>query len=423
MRVRFNLKEPNGKDKTLVLLVIRYRGFKLVWSTGFFIDPADWNKQRMRPKSGRLAGMRDQLNSLERIAEEIYYSNDAGALSKEEFKELLDIQTGKRDPAQEKTPFLLEYVKLYLERIKGEIGKGRMKGLKATRNHLRNLFPKDIRLDAIDWAAHRSFVSYLKGDNPKGLVFELSYINRNLGNLSQFMSAALADGHHANHIHTSKQWNLKANGEKSKEVIALTLAEVQDLARLDGLTAWEKRVRDWYLIGFLTGQRWSDFSKYAPHQFKDGLLEVRQGKTKKLVKVPLDLWTGIFPVELTALLEQYDYTAPKMNAQKFNVTLRELCRRAGMTYLITVTTRKGGELKEHRVPKYTKVTSHTARRSFATALRRLGFAPADIMPLTGHSSEDVLRRYIGMTEEENAELARLKMRAIKERKSPLKVAR
>lgn len=47
-----------------------------------------------------------------------------------------------------------------------------------------------------------------------------------------------------------------------------------------------------------------------------------------------------------------------------------------------------------QVPKYELVTSHTARRSFATNLYRRGIPSTQLMLLTGHKTEDAFLRYI-----------------------------
>jgi len=54
------------------------------------------------------------------------------------------------------------------------------------------------------------------------------------------------------------------------------------------------------------------------------------------------------------------------------------------------------------VPKYELVTSHTARRSFATNLYRRGLPASQIMLLTGHKTEGAFLRYIKVSKEDNA---------------------
>ena len=60
-------------------------------------------------------------------------------------------------------------------------------------------------------------------------------------------------------------------------------------------------------------------------------------------------------------------------------------------------------IEKRYIPKYKVVSSHTCRRSFATNLYRNGYSLAEIMPMTGHSTESQLREYIGIDGEQNAE--------------------
>jgi site-specific recombinase XerD len=53
------------------------------------------------------------------------------------------------------------------------------------------------------------------------------------------------------------------------------------------------------------------------------------------------------------------------------------------------------------------VSSHTARRSFATNLFLSGFPTLSIMQITGHKTEKAFMRYIKVTPEQHAKLLRL----------------
>ena len=92
--------------------------------------------------------------------------------------------------------------------------------------------------------------------------------------------------------------------------------------------------------------------------------------------------------------------------QKFNFWIKEICIEAGfdnkMLKIEQYMGRKPRVVKSY-VLKYEKIASHTCRRSFATNLYKMGYSLAQIMPMTGHSSESQLREYIGLDNEENAE--------------------
>ena len=54
--------------------------------------------------------------------------------------------------------------------------------------------------------------------------------------------------------------------------------------------------------------------------------------------------------------------------------------------------------------KYELITSHTARRSFATNLYLKGFASKIIMAATGHKKETTFLKYLKITNQESAKI-------------------
>lgn len=75
---------------------------------------------------------------------------------------------------------------------------------------------------------------------------------------------------------------------------------------------------------------------------------------------------------------------------------------ADITDLISVMETKGGIKKEQTYEKCELVTSHTARRSFATNAHLSGLQSIAIMQITGHKTESSFMRYIRVSKEENA---------------------
>ena len=48
-QAKFNLRLPNGKNPTLIYLVYRYRGQRLIYSTEYSVKPKDWDSKKQRP--------------------------------------------------------------------------------------------------------------------------------------------------------------------------------------------------------------------------------------------------------------------------------------------------------------------------------------------------------------------------------------
>ncbi len=88
--------------------------------------------------------------------------------------------------------------------------------------------------------------------------------------------------------------------------------------------------------------------------------------------------------------------------QKMNVYLKELGKLAGLDEVVQTSITKGGKNILKSSPKYQEITTHTARRSFATNAYLAGLDSVTIMKITGHKTETSFMKYIKVTAEENA---------------------
>lgn len=251
----------------------------------------------------------------------------------------------------------------------------------------------------VDWNLRLRLVDWLSGRNA-----QLAYGNKTLSVLRQFLERARREKLHANTKYQGAGWSITQK-KASSIPITLSLEELQRLADWK-LKGYMKKVRDLFLIGAGTGQRFSDYSFYTPAQFYTTaggvpILSVIAQKTDVPAKIPLTIFPWLLPI-----LEEYDYCSPTLSMQKLNEGLKTLCQEAGFTEEVLVVEqyigRKARIEKLYR-PKCELISSLTCRRSFATILYKMGYTLAQIMPMTGHATESQLRAYIGIDAEENAE--------------------
>lgn len=116
-------------------------------------------------------------------------------------------------------------------------------------------------------------------------------------------------------------------------------------------------------------------------------IDIHQKKTGAKVSIPCKK-------ELIAILEKYNYNLPHFEDQTINRHIKDIARVAGLTDLVTIETSKGGVRKKETVEKYKLVMSHTARRTGATLMYLAGIELFDIMKVTGHTTPEMLKRYI-----------------------------
>ncbi len=182
--------------------------------------------------------------------------------------------------------------------------------------------------------------------------------------------------------------------QRSKDRILQTLSfkEIELIKNLNGLPSTLENTRRWMLIGLFIGQRVSDLLKLTLQNIRKAevgvYVDLFQQKTEKHVTI------GVVDSKVIQILE--DYFPYSISAQQFNKQIKQICQLAGITEMV-----KGYKICEKSrrrklgvYPKYSLISSHDLRRSFAT--NYFGKIPTPIlMQITGHSKETTFLSYIG----------------------------
>ncbi|MEM9546934.1 MAG: phage integrase SAM-like domain-containing protein [Bacteroidota bacterium] len=414
---RFNLKSPNSEKETLILMIFRYRGKKVQYSTGLNISPSDWNKKDnrafLKERRSDLILLNKELDKLSSFCTDIYITSEYGNINVDRFKYQLKIKTGealeKRLSSQINVPKDGISFFEFIEKEIAELREANMKEstLEPLRIHVKLLKEFAIDYDIsnlftfedVDWNFRLKLIDWLASRN-----LQLAYGNKTLKILKRFLESARRQKLHLNTEYQGKGWTVPTKKAKGQHVF-FSVSELSRLAELR-LSSRLSKIRDLCLIGAGTGQRFSDFSKYKSEQFSTSfngipLITVISDKTDIPAKIPLNIFPWLIPV-----LEKYNYTSPKMSMQKFNDGLKELADLVGFNDKILVVKQfiaRKARVEKCYVEKHKLVSSHLCRRSFATNMYRMGFKLSQIMPMTGHSTESQLREYIGIDNEQNAE--------------------
>lgn len=243
----------------------------------------------------------------------------------------------------------------------------------------------------IDLKYYNSFTDFLR--------LKYNYSTNSIGSLIKALKTILNEatikGINTTLIYKSPKF--KAVSEDSEQVY-LTLKELDRIRNLT-LTGTKDKVRDLFLIGAYTGLRFSDFSRIDETAIQGENIKIIQAKTGKGVTIP------IHPI-VSAIWYKYGGNLPTISIQKFNIHIKEIAQLAEIEEEITTHITKGGKRITETTPKYLLISSHTARRSFATNLYKSGYPALAIMQITGHKTEKAFLRYIKVTAEENAEALR-----------------
>lgn len=148
----------------------------------------------------------------------------------------------------------------------------------------------------------------------------------------------------------------------------------------------ERIVKNHFILGCLTGARHSDYAYFSKENIIGSRLVYVAQKSRTRVEVPLSpaVKRVIEENESLGLVGQ------TVSDVAFNDALRRICRKMGIKTRVKLY--KRGEYIT--APKYYFLSSHTARRSFATNLYLKGFDLYFISKLMGHSSTAMTERYI-----------------------------
>ena len=238
-------------------------------------------------------------------------------------------------------------------------------------------------------------VAYLKEKQLKG-----STIDKIIKNLKLFLQQAdLQDNISVNQdfkrIISGRSLFAKTSNEEVDHIY-LDEAEIKMITDAKMPDARLAEIRDLFIIQCWSGLRISDLSRLERGNIANGLLSIRTKKTKESVVIPV-------VDELQTVLNKYPEQLPKIPTdQHFNREIKKVCKLAGIDEPTMAEVKTNGMTVIKQVPKYELVTSHTARRSFATNLYRRGIPSTQLMLLTGHRSESSFLRYIKVSREDNA---------------------
>ena len=179
--------------------------------------------------------------------------------------------------------------------------------------------------------------------------------------------------------------------------IALSMNEITRIYYYTGLTKKQEKIRDLFIVGCLTGMRYSDYSTLTSDNIQKDIIIKKTKKTGVTVHVPVHSY-------IKELLEKYNGELPKdISIQHFNRSIKTICKKIGLTDKVVFTRTVGHNVVTDTYEMWQVISSHTARRSAATNMYNSGrMKTLQIMLITGHTTEKNFFRYIKIGREENA---------------------
>jgi site-specific recombinase XerD len=173
--------------------------------------------------------------------------------------------------------------------------------------------------------------------------------------------------------------------------VALSIEQLDKIYHLE--LSSDRRLaetRDLFVIGCSSGFRFSDFKEIKPANIQGDFLTKFVNKTREQVKIPLNDYSR-------GIIEKYPNGLPRAS-HTFNKDLKIIAKKAGLNDMIEITKRPGGRVVKEYVEFWTKVSSHCARRSFASQSLDRGLLITDIMKVTLHKDTKTFLKYVKNSE-------------------------
>ncbi len=429
-KFNFNLKEAqlniDSPTETPILFIVRWDNKKLVYYTGETINPKFWqfdktkdNYQRATRKFTSYHELNSRLNSISANAERLilnFESNNKRQPTIEELKELfINANLNGKEKGQEPKETKLDLfgsIERFISDSKTRTNDNTGKPLnevtiriyKRSRDLLLEFNKKrkkKIDFSNIDLDFYYDYTAFLTTTKK----FSTNTIGKHIRTLKIFLNDATERGLNNSFAYKSKRF--KIQGEKT-ESIYLNEKELQEIYELDlSYVPRLDRVRDLFLVGCWTGLRFSDFSTIAPENIKGDFIEIETQKTKNKVTIP------IHPT-VKAIMNKYKESSvnslpPSISNAKMNEYIKEFAKEV-TSLKETITSKtytKAGLNVTENLNRYKLITTHTARRSFATNLYKDKVPAYTIMQITGHKTEKAFLSYIKVSNDEHAKILEL----------------
>lgn len=403
--VKYLLQSKNDNSNIYIQFSIgRKQVFKR--KTGFIINPLYWSKDKGQPiqKSQETKALKSKLDKLAIFVNDNYNSaiSDGIELTGDWLQFQIDLFNNKKPKLE--LDKLTEYTQKYIDEAPYKengkkstgLSKGRVQNLKLFKNtieryELEMFSKKSILIKNINLLFVENFKIWLFAQK-----YSINYVGKNIANIKTICLDAQKNDFEI----SSQVKNIKVISESKEPENIIILNEAEQDKIKDAKLIRESLInaRKWLLLGCLIGQRGGDLLNITDDNIKalNGIkiIELKQQKTGKLVAIPL------LPEALEIIENGLPY---KISLPRYNKYIKDVCEIAEINEPIThrkkVTSRDATTIET--LPKFKFITSHIARRSFATNF--YGRIPTPVlMNITGHGTEQVFLKYIGKTTYDNA---------------------
>lgn len=391
----FYLKEPQkriGKKPSLIYFTCHFNkeSKKFVYSTGENISPIHWNFEGNRPKlkgtvkDSNASSILTQLNRYSDKFEELegLYTKIGEDFTSKVLKEAFDEEFKK--VTNKKNLFFDAYDFFMEEKKKRKEWKlATIKRYTNIKNHLVD-FEKvkkyKLTFSKINTKFYTEFIDYCYTT----LDHNTNTFSRNIGLFKTFMFWALKEKYTYNEAFKDF---VKPERVISKQV-ALTIDQVQTIFDYEPKSKALERVKDIFIFQCLTGLRYGELKLINERTIINDTIIIQEEKdvAKEAREIPL------FDIS-KYILKKYNYSLPLLSNQKQNEFIKDVFGDAKFTFDVEYSRTKNKEQEIKFKPFNKHISTHTARRTFITIMKKKGIADKTIMNMTGHKDLKTFNTY------------------------------
>lgn len=415
MQIRFYIKEGSSKGiGTLYTQITNNYGKTRFYFSDVKIAKSYWNQKNEEVKKScegyseinqKISDIRTKINKII-----IHYTNENDGMfpNEETIKKLLNKEFRDKEIISDSDKlksfwgFLEHFTNQSINGVRknsddNSIAPNTIKSYITLRNLLREFedYSKiKITFEKIDYEFYQDFLEYMQTIK----VLKKNTIGKYIKTLKTVLREALDNDYHVNLKFTSRRFSAPS------ELTTATYLKESELDEMYSLDLKNKpsleRVRDLFILSCNAGGiRFSDTDKIStknivtdPINPNDLYFRITPKKTNSEINIPLN-------DKVNQILEKYNHELPKpISNQKTNEYLKEICKLIpSLNETIEVKSTTGGKKVVTNKPRWELVSTHTARRSFATNSYNKGHRKEDIMAITGHKTDKDFDNYIRLT--------------------------
>ena len=419
-RVSFRLekrKDKNGNfpEEMPINADITFGGMRIWYYSGYRIAPAKWDEKAQKVKRNNFnsddVSASDINQRLIKIASavddafaqlELREEEATPATVREEVKKILDEERCTRLTVCQTYDILIDEREKEIKETPAtaQWSKGTLTKHKTMRKHLSG-FRATLYFEDINDELLAKFELYLIGKRLSN-----SYVFKSMKDIKTFLNWATKKGYNRNIKYQSYQQRFhdETTSDTAVNHFALTPEELQSIMTFPTHRQAIDRARDVFVFCCFTGLRFSEVMALKRSNMDGDILDTTAQKTRQRKRIPLAEDAMRILSKYPAAPDEDDPRIfPKISNQKFNSHLKEVGKLAGMTGDWIIETQNGRSRTRTTVKKYEALASHCARRTFTTLCLRKGMSPEDIRAVTGHTTANMMMKYVKFDDESKRE--------------------